>query len=216
MHIGTITHWNAEKGYGFIRQQQGGEDVFFHISTWSASHAPREGLQVYYQMQTNPDGRLAATAVALEAHSANQAPTKLSPVAKWFNTALIAILLLLGAIFGIDFFTLNGDNATTQNSQQTQQAAAFAHIQDPALSRTLQLIAQGGPFPYPEHDGKTFYNREGLLPQKAVGYYREYTVPTSGANNRGKKRVVTGGNPPEVYYYTDDHYESFRLLEKSP
>ena len=74
---------------------------------------------------------------------------------------------------------------------------------------TLQLVAQGGPFPY-DRDGATFQNREGLLPEQPEGYYREYTVPTPGSDDRGARRLIVGaGN--EVYY-TEDHYDSFREL----
>lgn len=82
----------------------------------------------------------------------------------------------------------------------------------PEAIHTLGLIAQGGPYPY-RKDGTVFQNREGLLPQKPRGYYREFTVPTPGERDRGARRIVTGGNPPEVYYYTADHYRSFRRIE---
>ena len=75
------------------------------------------------------------------------------------------------------------------------------------------LIKQGGPFPYPNKDGTTFYNREGRLPTQSQGYYREYTVPTLGVSNRGARRIVTGGYPPTVYYLTVDHYDSFKKLD---
>lgn len=74
---------------------------------------------------------------------------------------------------------------------------------------TIALIARGGPFPH-RQDGSTFGNREGHLPSKPRGYYREYTVDTPGLDHRGARRIVTGGSPPEVWYYTDDHYDSFR------
>jgi guanyl-specific ribonuclease Sa len=78
----------------------------------------------------------------------------------------------------------------------------------PEAYRTLALIARGGPFPY-HQDGQVFANREGLLPPKPLAYYREYTVDTPGAGNRGARRIVVGGHPPEAWYYTDDHYASF-------
>lgn len=80
---------------------------------------------------------------------------------------------------------------------------------------TIALIQQGGPFPY-RKDGTVFQNRERLLPQKPRGFYREYTVKTPGARDRGARRIVTGGDPPEVYYYTSDHYRSFRQIEPRP
>ncbi|HET7203991.1 MAG TPA: ribonuclease domain-containing protein [Steroidobacteraceae bacterium] len=82
----------------------------------------------------------------------------------------------------------------------------------PQALTTLESIARGGPFQY-DRDGTVFQNREGLLPQKPSGYYREYTVETPGSRDRGARRIVTGGDPPEVYYYTDDHYRSFRRIE---
>ena len=74
---------------------------------------------------------------------------------------------------------------------------------------TLELIKAGGPFPY-RQDGRTFSNREKRLPHKARGYYREYTVRTPGARDRGARRIVAGSQGD--YYYTDDHYRSFRRI----
>lgn len=85
------------------------------------------------------------------------------------------------------------------------------HLPPEALD-TIELIQRGGPFPY-RQDGKTFGNREGLLPAEARGYYREYTVPTPGSPDRGARRIVTGGSPPSSWYYTDDHYRSFRPFD---
>ena len=80
----------------------------------------------------------------------------------------------------------------------------------PAEARqTLALVKAGGPFPYPQ-DGKTFQNREKRLPQREPGYYREYTVRTPGAHDRGARRIVAGRGGE--YYYTDDHYRSFRRI----
>jgi ribonuclease T1 len=80
-------------------------------------------------------------------------------------------------------------------------------------TETYRRILQGGPFPY-EKDGIVFGNRERLLPIKPRGYYREYTVPTPGAHNRGIRRIVCGGPPqtPDACYYTADHYGSFRQI----
>ena len=79
--------------------------------------------------------------------------------------------------------------------------------------KTYALIHEGGPFPY-DKDGSVFGNREKILPAKKRGYYREYTVRTPGARNRGARRIVCGGKPqvPDACYYTSDHYSSFREI----
>lgn len=71
---------------------------------------------------------------------------------------------------------------------------------------TLRLIDRGGPFPF-DRDGIVFQNREGILPKKTSGYYREYTVITPGSDDRGARRIVAGRSGER--YYTADHYESF-------
>lgn len=75
--------------------------------------------------------------------------------------------------------------------------------------QTIALIKKGGPFPY-SRDGVTFSNREKLLPPRERGWYREYTVKTPGAKDRGARRIVAGRDG--TLYYTDDHYRSFRRI----
>lgn len=77
---------------------------------------------------------------------------------------------------------------------------------------TVRLVQRGGPYPY-GRDGIEFGNREGLLPDESRGYYREYTVPTPGSDDRGARRVVTGSR--DEYYYTGDHYGSFVVVDVS-
>jgi len=106
------------------------------------------------------------------------------------------------------------------------QAKEAAPITTPALAEislselpaqaqeTHRLVMTGGPFPYAK-DGVVFGNRERLLPRKARGFYREYTVKTPGARTRGARRLICGGTPPtqpEVCYYTEDHYASFKRI----
>jgi ribonuclease T1 len=81
----------------------------------------------------------------------------------------------------------------------------------PEAQQTIRLVKAGGPFPY-QRDGAVFGNREGLLPRRERGYYREYTVKTPGARDRGARRIVAGRNGE--LYYTQDHYKTFmRIIE---
>jgi len=92
----------------------------------------------------------------------------------------------------------------------SKNAAQVAVDEIPLEARqTLQLIKSAGPFRY-QQDGKIFGNREALLPKRERGYYREYTVRTPGARDRGARRIISGRSGE--YYYTDDHYRSFRRI----
>ena len=79
---------------------------------------------------------------------------------------------------------------------------------------THALVLAGGPFAY-DKDGTVFGNREKILPAQKRGFYREYTVKTPYARNRGAKRIVCGGSQPtapEACYYSDDHYATFKRI----
>lgn len=82
-----------------------------------------------------------------------------------------------------------------------------------AVMQVLELIARNGPF-FHRQDGVVFQNREHLLPGQPRGYYREYTVPTPGASNRGARRIISGRAGDT--YYTRDHYRSFIRLDRGP
>lgn len=139
-----------------------------------------------------------------------------SPLSRIFS--LMAIIAVAVYFFGDLQSSLFGDDSQATSVSQTSsevdtQSNTDAITGDAQIDTTIALIRQGGPYPYPNKDGTTFYNREGKLPTQSSGYYREYTVPTPGVSHRGARRIVTGGNPPTVYYLTVDHYDSFSQLQ---
>lgn len=83
---------------------------------------------------------------------------------------------------------------------------------------TLQRIRKGGPFEHAKKDGSVFGNFERVLPKQPRGFYKEYTVATPYAKNRGARRIVCGGNVLDAAtspcYYTDDHYASFKRIQE--
>lgn len=87
-----------------------------------------------------------------------------------------------------------------------QQTPLVAPQCPPEVQSTLTRIRAGQGFPH-RNDGTVFQNREGLLPTKPDGYYREWVHPTPGTRGPGLQRVVTGQGG-EVYY-TPDHYTTF-------
>ena len=125
-------------------------------------------------------------------------------------TALAA--LVLGGCTLLDHPTETSDRPS---GAPTDPASGLPWVEEsdlPAEARdTLALIDAGGPFPY-EEDDRTFFNREGLLPEQSEGHYREYTVETPGEGDRGARRIVTGADGE--YYWTSDHYASFERIAR--
>ena len=60
---GTVKWFNAAKGFGFVELDDGGKDVFLHISAFERSGigTPREGQRLSFDLERDPRGRLSAT-----------------------------------------------------------------------------------------------------------------------------------------------------------
>jgi len=131
------------------------------------------------------------------------------------KTALLAWAIALVVALAVARAWLPAQFTATATGQQTgalQQDSlqAFPAEEREAIHDALDRIRHGGPFLHAK-DGSEFSNREGRLPTRAAGYYREYTVETPGATDRGARRIVAGAAGD--VYFTDDHYRTFVRLQ---
>lgn len=101
-------------------------------------------------------------------------------------------------------------HTTPSGSTQPQKAdldlSSVPEQERSAIAEIARLIDAGGPFRYAK-DGSVFRNAQHRLPAQDRSYYREYTVPTPSASNRGARRIIAGGG--RELYYTRDHYRTF-------
>ncbi len=133
----------------------------------------------------------------------------------------LGLSLLFALLIGIAVSIQVQASDTMELAKRSHDAATQGQIRSIATiavgalpleaKATLKLIKHGGPFPYPK-DGTIFNNREGRLPARVRGYYREYTVKTPGRRDRGARRIIAGSDGE--FYYTDDHYNTFRLIKE--
>lgn len=119
---------------------------------------------------------------------------------RWLVLLLCGVLLLPAPLTA----------AAPDRAENRIQVIAIADL-PPEAHATLARIKKGGPFPY-QRDGVVFHNFERRLPVRKRGYYREYTVPTPGARDRGARRIVAGRNGE--FHYTGDHYRTFRRIQE--
>jgi CspA family cold shock protein len=63
MPTGSVKWFNATKGYGFIQPDDGGKDVFVHITQVQRAGLDtlNDGQKVSFQLETRRDGRTAAS-----------------------------------------------------------------------------------------------------------------------------------------------------------
>jgi CspA family cold shock protein len=62
MASGTVKWFNAQKGYGFIQPENGGPDVFVHISAveQAGMDGLNEGQKLNYELEQGQRGRVSA------------------------------------------------------------------------------------------------------------------------------------------------------------
>lgn len=59
MNNGTVKWFNAQKGYGFITNENGGEDIFVHYSAISSNgfRSLEEGQRVTFDIEKDPKSK---------------------------------------------------------------------------------------------------------------------------------------------------------------
>lgn len=62
MPTGTVKFFNADKGYGFIANEEGGNDAFVHITAVEASgmRTLDKDQRLTYELQEDRRGKMAA------------------------------------------------------------------------------------------------------------------------------------------------------------
>ena len=70
MNTGTVKWFNADKGYGFISNDNGGDDVFVHFSAIIADgyKALTEGQKVSFETESDPKNSSKLRAVNVRAN----------------------------------------------------------------------------------------------------------------------------------------------------
>lgn len=63
MASGTVKWFNNQKGYGFIQPEEGGADVFVHISAVEKAGLAtlKEGQKITFDTERGRNGKIAAT-----------------------------------------------------------------------------------------------------------------------------------------------------------
>lgn len=107
------------------------------------------------------------------------------------SAALVGLLVLVAGGWLVQDVIADGDSGPA--------VVALSDL-PPQVAETWRRIEAG------TAEGAVFANADGLLPQQLPGYYRQYPVP-----DRGARQLVVGEDGE--LYYTDDHSQSFVLVD---
>ena len=101
---GVLKTWKEDRGFGFITPDNGGRDIFIHISAiGQASRRPVPGDIIHYQVARDKHGKFRAINANIEGvstHGENTSnPNKGKPgFIRWLLAAVVC-LLIVGAVF---------------------------------------------------------------------------------------------------------------------
>jgi len=115
---GTLVRWFANKGFGFIKPEQGGADVFIHITALKGQgRKPVIGDIIHYEISSDSNGKTRAVNARIEGiesvltvkpirkkttHSSNvnkrtnKGPAKAPKSTKSFKSLFILLIVILG------------------------------------------------------------------------------------------------------------------------
>jgi len=94
---GFLKTWKDDRGFGFIKPEDGSDDVFIHISAFGGSvRRPHRGDTIFYQIEHGNDGKSKAVNARIEGveiYSDNKIPKKWL----WLTAALLGLVSVAAA-----------------------------------------------------------------------------------------------------------------------
>jgi cold shock CspA family protein len=111
---GTLTRWNDDRGFGFIKPSGDATDVFVHISAF-----PRDGRRpqlnelISFEVEAGSDGRSRAVRIM---RPGQPKPAPAQPMrerrAGWLSRSVVALGLAAAGVYGYSHFSRTGPTAT--------------------------------------------------------------------------------------------------------
>ncbi|MCG9722622.1 DUF1294 domain-containing protein [Shewanella sp. Isolate7] len=95
---GTLSQWHDDKGYGFIKPNGSGAELFVHISSFRG-HVPQKGQALKYHLSQDKQGRPCAELILSKARrTSNKTPSSRLGF-KFALRLLLAAALFIGLFF---------------------------------------------------------------------------------------------------------------------
>lgn len=101
MHKGQLVTWKDDRGFGFIKPDDGTKEVFLHISALKgAGRRPKVGDKILYEVVTEADGKARASTASIH----GVAPRPLPAKQKVKKRGLLEAVIGFGVIAAIALF----------------------------------------------------------------------------------------------------------------
>ena len=100
---GVLKTWKDDRGFGFIKPDDGSDDIFIHISALKGSERrPYRGETVYYQVEHGDDGKSKAVNARIEGVTVSSEKKEGDKKGLWIAVAVAVVLIVgIAAYFGM-------------------------------------------------------------------------------------------------------------------
>lgn len=171
---GKLVRWEDDRGFGFIQPDDGGTNVFVHISAIDkAGRRPQVGDRLSYTLQTQMDGKIRAINARLlgvPLSVVRRSSYYDSPDFDWIGTLkAILTVAMLGALFY--WYNFGRASSTHRSTLSQNNSASSAASSDAFTDYGGSMERQNGTLPPPGHSikgnisvttGKRYYHTPGM------------------------------------------------------
>lgn len=93
---GVLKTWKEDRGFGFIKPDDGGKDIFIHISALNGvSRRPTTGDIIYYQIAKDNRGKYKAINAQIEGVSLTEDSLQPNHSKKWLIVITVVLLITI-------------------------------------------------------------------------------------------------------------------------
>ncbi len=99
---GVLKTWKDDRGFGFIKPEDGSDDIFIHISALkNFVRRPYRGDTIYYEVEQSSDGKSKAVNARIEGVEVFAEESSGNKLGVWLSVAVIVVFVAgLGLYFG--------------------------------------------------------------------------------------------------------------------
>ncbi|MGB7518472.1 MAG: cold shock domain-containing protein [Spirulinaceae cyanobacterium] len=115
LNKGQLTTWKDDRGFGFIKPDDGGKDVFLHISALKRVRRPKVGDTILFERVTQPDGKVRAAKASIQGVTPSETLSIGQKLSKR-KLSRLEMTIGIGAMAMITFFAMQFNSSDSSSS----------------------------------------------------------------------------------------------------